>query len=148
MLTHRDDLMFAELQIDGNWLFANIAQHVARGVVNVDASMAVYDWQMSHLLDMISECLYNDISACFDIDDLDDNAIWRMDALLEEYMPELLVIAEKVLDYIFDVIRQYRPPADCPHRRLDRCLEGYTPLGDHAGVLHFDFSVHENHNSL
>lgn len=131
-------MMLNSMQLDGHTLYHYIANHVSRGIVNPYAPIHIYYFQLSTMLDTMSDCLYNDIHAAFEIEHMESDEIARIDSMVEENMPELLNIAEEMLEYIYDVIRQYSAPPGCKER-LDYYFDGYTPLGDYAGALHFDF---------
>lgn len=128
--------------LDSHWLVCMVTHHIPRLQIDVNASRRIRNNQLSALLDMLSDCLYNDLVAANEAEGFDDGQLMELDAYVEENVPTLMGSAEFIITEIYNVIANYEPPPWCLNRTLDHYLVGYSTetKGQWCGILHFHFS--------
>jgi hypothetical protein len=137
-----------ELGLDGHWLMATVLDEIPKQRVDLDAPRVLFHQQIAQLMLALDEELYATIQNGYVAEGHDDDTLTRMDAWLEEHMPEILAASEKILVEVYNILGNYSSPPHCQSKTVDKYLLGYSMCGNHAGCLHFEFTDYENHRSL
>lgn len=69
----------------------------------------------------------------------DEDHLYRLEGLADEYMPTLIGEAEPILLEMCHLLSNLAPPPEMRHPRLDKYVVGYSTRGNNAGFLHFQF---------
>lgn len=147
-LSAEDQQVLERLRVNGHWLFASLVGHLSFHLVDPLGGrlqrMKEVDGLMFYLQDALQEELVNGCLA----EGQDDDVVGWYDALVEEELPKLVPVCERIVYAVLDVLAGFNPPNDRQGLQLDRCIDGYSLAGDYGGYLHFDLDDHEIHSTL
>lgn len=147
-LSEEDKQVLQQLRVDGHWLFASLVGHLSFHLVDPLGNRHQRTKEVDGLMFYLQDALQGElVNGCL-AEGQDDDEVGRYDALVEEELPKLIPVCERIVYAVLDVLAGFDPPSDVKELQLDRCINGYSLAGDYGGYLHFDLQDHEVHSTL
>lgn len=131
--------------LDGWRLFTLACTYVSEEVIDYQSGFRLRALTTDMTLQGMEETLVNDLLDAAEHRGQDAEALRRLEASIEEYIPAVMKALERIVNGILDLISQLTPPQGCL-QSLENYLTGYTPLNNYSGYLHFRFNDEDHHS--